>query len=244
MFHLRRLATYCGWATLLMVTTCGAADAPRAERGSRSAPLPQLDRLPVASLDVDVRADEGPLELWRHGVGHGGVNSDPLPGRVVAGAAKLRPRLVRIFIQEFFRVYPEHGKLDWSRLDPYLDSFARTGAKVVAAITIKPKPLFPRIDATIWRPTDVSEWQRVIAAMVQRYSVDRPIVTHWEIGNETDIGENGGCPYLIPNPDDYLESIICGTSPPAGTSSGRSFAIPTSCIITGTRCRIASACSA
>lgn len=103
MRHSHKLAISCGWATLLMATTCGAADAPRSESGRRSAPLPQLERLPVASLDVDVRADEGPLELWRHGVGHGGVNSDPLPGRVVAGAAKLRPRLVRIFIPEFFR---------------------------------------------------------------------------------------------------------------------------------------------
>src|SRR5207248_11672093 len=37
-----------------------------------------------------------------------------------------------------------------------------------------------------------------------RYSVDRPIVTHWEIGNETDIGESGGCPYLITDPDNYI----------------------------------------
>jgi hypothetical protein len=168
-------------------------------------PRVAFSRLPVVALDVDTRADQGPLELWRHSVGHGGVNSEPLPERVVAGTAKLQPRLIRIFIQEFFRIYPEHGTFDWSRLDPYMDSFARTGAKVVAAITIKPKPLFPQIDPGIWRPTDVREWQQVIAALVQRYSVDRPIVTHWEIGNETDIGENGGCPYLIPEPQDYLE---------------------------------------
>jgi hypothetical protein len=121
----------------------------------------------------------------------------------VRGTAKLKPRLIRIFIQEFFQVYPEHGRFDWSRLDPYMDALARTGAKVVAAITIKPKPLFPKIDPAVWRPTDVTEWQRVIAALVRRYSVDKPIVTHWEIGNETDIGEHGGCPYLIPKASDY-----------------------------------------
>ncbi len=40
---------------------------------------------------------------------------------------------------------------------------------------------------------------------MRRYSVERPIVTHWEVGNETDIGENGGCPYLIKDPADYGE---------------------------------------
>jgi hypothetical protein len=51
----------------------------------------------------------------------------------------------------------------------------------------------------------VAEWQRVIAALVKRYSVDRRLVTCWEIGNETDIGEPGGCPYLIKSANDYAE---------------------------------------
>jgi hypothetical protein len=164
---------------------------------------PPAATTPVIDVTVDLAADEGPLELWRHGLGHGGINSLPLPDRVVRGTAQLKPRLIRIFIQEFFQVYPAHGRFDWSRLDPYMDALDRTGAKVVAAITIKPKPLFPAVDPAVWRPNDVAEWQRVIAALVRRYSVDRPLVTHWEIGNETDIGEQGGCPYLIPKAADY-----------------------------------------
>jgi hypothetical protein len=35
---------------------------------------------------------------------------------------------IRIFIQEFFQVYPEHGRFDWSRLDRYMDALAKTGA--------------------------------------------------------------------------------------------------------------------
>jgi xylan 1,4-beta-xylosidase len=158
---------------------------------------------PVIDVAVDLAADEGPLELWRHGLGHGGVNSRPLPDRVVQGAAKLKPRLIRVFIQEFFQVYPEHGRFDWSRLDPYMDALARTGAKVVAAITVKPRPLYPTVDPAVWRPSDVAEWQRVIAALVRRYSVEKHIVTYWEVGNETDIGESGGCPYLIPGAAEY-----------------------------------------
>jgi hypothetical protein len=161
--------------------------------------------LPVVDVRVDAKADQGPLEAWRQSVGHGGINSSPVPPRVVDGLTKVRPRLMRIFIQQFFDVYPEHGRFDWSRLDAYMDSMAKTGSKIVAAITIKPKPIFPNIDQNVWRPADVEEWQQVVTAMVKRYSVERPIVTHWEVGNETDIGENGGCPYLIKDPKDYAE---------------------------------------
>jgi hypothetical protein len=178
-------------------------DVLREAHGHLPPATPAVASWPVMDVAVDVAADEGRLELWRHSLGHGGVNSMPLPDRVVAGAAKLKPRLIRIFIQEFFQIYPEHRRFDWSRLDPYMDALARTGAKVVAAITIKPRPLFPAIDPAIWRPNELAEWQRVIAALVRRYSVDKPIVTHWEIGNETDIGEQGGCPYLIPNASNY-----------------------------------------
>jgi hypothetical protein len=38
-----------------------------------------------------------------------------------------------------------------------------------------------------------------------RYSREKPFVTHWAVGNETNIGEWGGCPYLITNPDDFFE---------------------------------------
>ncbi len=74
-----------------------------------------------------------------------------------------------------------------------------------AAICIKPKPLYPKIDASVWQPTDWTEWQQVIAALVSRYSVQQPTVTHWEIGNEVDIGEDGGCPYLIRDGEAYGE---------------------------------------
>ncbi|MCJ7822292.1 MAG: hypothetical protein MUQ26_04300, partial [Armatimonadetes bacterium] len=154
---------------------------------------------------VETRERLGALKWWRHALSHGGINAMPLPGRVVRGLAKLKPRLIRIFVQEHFNVYPEKGRFDWSLLDPFMDALAETGAQVVAAITIKPKVLYPTVDHTIWRPTDWGEWQRVVREMVKRYSVDRHVVSHWEIGNEIDIGESGGSPYLIPDPSDYFE---------------------------------------
>jgi xylan 1,4-beta-xylosidase len=157
------------------------------------------------SVHIDTKSCLGPLETWRHTVGQGGINPFPLPERVIEGAVRLRPRLIRVFIQEFFAIYPAPGRFDWHRLDPYMDALARTGARVVAAITIKPKVLYPEIDHARWRPRDIGEWQHVISQLVRRYSVERPIVTHWEIGNEPDIGEDGGSPYLIRDPEAYGE---------------------------------------
>jgi hypothetical protein len=166
----------------------------------------------MTTITIDTRAFVGPLEK-RHSVGHGGINWLPLPDRVVTGAAKLRLRLMRVFLQEFFAIYPNHGRFDWSKLDPYMEAFARTDAKLVAAITIKPQVLYPGIDHRIWQPNDVQEWQHVIGELVRRYSVEKPIVTHWEIGNEVDIGEDGGCPYLIPDPRAYAEYYMMTVQP-------------------------------
>ncbi len=167
--------------------------------------IPDLSSLDPQTVRIDARDERGPAELWRQSLGIGGINTSPLPTEVVSGTRALRPRLIRIFIQQFFDIYPEHGRFDWSRLDPYLDSLAATGAQVVAAICLKPGPLFDQVDHAVWKPNDVAEWQDVITALVRRYSVERDLVTHWEIGNETDIGEDGGSPYLIPDPADYAE---------------------------------------
>lgn len=166
---------------------------------------PTPNEYPQAKVEIDVSQTKGRLEWWRHTFGQGGINPIPLPQRAVEGIKKLRPRLIRIFIQEYFNLSPERGKFNWQILDPYMDALAQMGGKVVGCITIKPKHLFPRIDQRIWRPNDVKEWQRVIYELVHRYSVKKPLVTHWEIANEPDIGEAGGTPYLIPEVGEYCE---------------------------------------
>ena len=141
----------------------------------------------------------------RHSFGIGGVNPAPMPEKVVRGTAKLKPGLIRIFIQEFFFIEQENGELDFSSLDKYMRAINATGADIMASICIKPKSLYPVVDETVWKPTNTERWQYIIGEMVKRYSVDNKYVTHWGIANEINIGEWGGCPYKIDSAKDYFE---------------------------------------
>lgn len=161
--------------------------------------------MPRVLVEVDAGKNTGSFDWWRHSLGHGAVNSTPLPERVSKAVKNLKPKLIRIFLQEYFNVYPDHGVFDWSKLDPYMESFANTGAKIVATINFKPPVLFPVRDHSICKPNNVEEYQNLIYQVVKRYSVDKPIVTHWEHANEPDIGEEGGCPFLLPTAEDNYE---------------------------------------
>jgi hypothetical protein len=161
------------------------------------------DGLPKVPVKILCGKLNGKFEGWRCSVGHGGINKYPLPPYVIKGIKALKPKLIRTFIQEYFNIYPEHGVFDWSSLDPYMRSLADTGAKIIASICIKPKPLYPTVDEKVFMPNDAAEWQAVVEELVKRYSVRRQWVTRWEISNESDIGENGGVSCLTPAPDDY-----------------------------------------
>src|SRR5438093_1825288 len=77
--------------TLLLLLTATAA-------AQTTSPSRRLPKLPVVHLSVDAKSDAGPLQLWRHTLGHGAVNSNPLSPRAIDGPKSLHPRLIRIFI--------------------------------------------------------------------------------------------------------------------------------------------------
>ena len=157
-------------------------------------------------VTIDFAKTQGPLNYRNHTFGIGGINALPMPEGVSNGVRNLKPRFIRIFLQEFFFIYPETGVFDWSRMDAYVKSvYEMGGVDIMAHITIKPNVLYPIIDENIWQPTSVEEWQDIITAMVQRYSVENQYITHWAVGNEINIGELGGCPYKFDSPKDYFE---------------------------------------
>ena len=165
----------------------------------------KFTEMPHSKANIDFAKDIGQLCLKNHSYGIGGVNSTAMPEKITDGMKKLKPKLIRIFIQEFFFIYDENGNLDFNRLDPYMKAVNDTGADIMASICIKPKSLYPVVDENIWMPNDVEKWQYIIYEMVKRYSVDYKYVTYWGIGNEINIGEYGGCPYKITDVSDYFE---------------------------------------
>jgi len=155
--------------------------------------------------NIDFANKTGEMDFKKHTFGIGGVNPMPMPQKVAEGIAKLKPGIIRIFIQEFFFIEKDNGELDFTALDKYMRSVNSTGANIMASICIKPKSLYPVVDETIWKPNNIKRWQYIIGEMVKRYSVDNKFVTHWGIGNEINIGEWGGCPYKISSVKDYFE---------------------------------------
>ncbi|MCL2527535.1 MAG: hypothetical protein FWE42_03870 [Defluviitaleaceae bacterium] len=156
-------------------------------------------------LTVNWGKDAGNLDMRYHSVGIGGVHSMPAPKQIAEHTATLKPGIIRIFLQEFFYIYKGVGQYDWAKMDAYMDAVHATGADIMASICLKPAALFPQVDETIWLPNNIEEWQELIRNLVLRYSKEKQYVTHWAIGNEVNIGEWGGCPYLIKNPDDFFE---------------------------------------
>jgi hypothetical protein len=110
--------------------------------------------------------------------------------------------LIRLFIQEYFDVLPEAGRYNWSTLDRAVDAITEAGATPVMTIAIKPHVLFPKVDESITDPTDYGAWEGLISAMVRHYKEKASKPYYWEIANEPDIGEDGGCPYKF-TPEGY-----------------------------------------
>jgi xylan 1,4-beta-xylosidase len=69
-------------------------------------------------------------------------------------------------------------------------------------IDFKPKLLYPTIDHKIVEPTSYEEWEQLIYNLVRHYKERGAGIRYWEVSNEPDIGENGGCPYLF-TPENY-----------------------------------------
>ena len=125
-------------------------------------------QLKNSKANVDFADVVGKIDFKNHSFGIGGVNPMPMPEKVAEGASKLKPALIRIFIQEFFFLEKDNGELDFTALDKYMRSINSTGADIMASICIKPKSLYPVVDETIWKPNDIKRWQYIIGEMVKK----------------------------------------------------------------------------
>lgn len=156
-----------------------------------------------ATAQINLADRKGALEIDRIALGQGGLSKQPMWAEQAEQVRMLHPRLVRLFIQEYFDPMPQAGVYHWDTLDASVDLIRKTGAAPLMSIDFKPKVLFPSINEKLVDPASYEEWERLIFEMVRHYKERGSGVTYWEIANEPDIGETGGCPYLFA-PESYV----------------------------------------
>ncbi len=144
----------------------------------------------------------GLMHIDRMALGQGGLSQEPMWDDRIAEIRALRPAVIRLFIQEYFDLLPAPGRYHFDTLDQSVGTILKTGAEPVMCICFKPKVLFPVVDHDIVEPNDYGQWEELIFRMVRHYQQRDPRIRYWEVANEPDIGESGGCPYRF-QPENY-----------------------------------------
>jgi len=147
------------------------------------------------TLNIDLAKKGAPLNIDHFALGQGGLSDDAIWGDRIPEIRALHPRLIRLFIQEYFDLMPAMDRYNWAKLDAAVDQIRATGATPLMTIAFKPRVLFPKVDDSITDPTDYDAWEKLISEMVTHYKTRGSEIKYWEIGNEPDLGEPGGCPY-------------------------------------------------
>jgi hypothetical protein len=156
------------------------------------------------AVEVTISLGErlGPMHIERMALGQGGLSEEPMWDDRIAEIRALRPAVIRLFIQEYFDLLPAPGKYHFDTLDRSVDTILKTGAEPIMCICFKPRVLFPVVDQDIVEPNDYGRWEELIFRMVRHYKQRDPRIRYWEVTNEPDIGESGGCPYRF-QPESY-----------------------------------------
>lgn len=151
---------------------------------------------------MDTSQTIGEIDLTRYALGQGGLSEKPMIDAHVDQIAQLQPQTIRLFVQEYFNLYPKRGRYRWDTLDKSIEAILATGAKPFLCLCFKPSALYPKIDQDTVHPADYKEWEKPVFELVRHCNQRRKYgVEYWEVGNEPDIGEDGGCPYRF-KPDD------------------------------------------
>src|SRR5881628_451062 len=73
------------------------------------------------SIRLNLNETAGPLEMDRFALGQGGLSEEPMWADRLAEIRDLHPRLIRLFIQEYFDLLPERGRYNFQKLDESVD---------------------------------------------------------------------------------------------------------------------------
>lgn len=153
-------------------------------------------------VEVDFSKNSGPMKMEQMALGQGGLSEEPMLADRTKEIRALHPGTIRIFVSEYYDVIPEIGKYHFTTLDSMVSNILATGAKPFMSFCLKPKVFFPVIDQDIVEPNDYAGWEKFVYDVVKHYVDKNSGITYWEVGNEVDIGEDGGTPYRF-KPESY-----------------------------------------
>ena len=77
-------------------------------------------------LRVDFAKPDGAWNMRALALGQGGLQSDPMIEPHIQEIRQLRPRTIRLFLSEYYRIYPDHDTYDWTKLDRELRAVCAT----------------------------------------------------------------------------------------------------------------------
>ena len=155
-----------------------------------------------ARIEVDFNDRLGPMAINQMALGQGGLSDASMFAERVTEVRALRPKIIRLFVQEYFDLLPHPGQYHFETLDRSVDDILKTGATPLMCICFKPHLLFPEINQDLVEPQDYAAWESLIFELVKHYNDRKAGIVYWEIANEPDIGEDGGCPYRF-KPESY-----------------------------------------
>ncbi|RZK47025.1 MAG: hypothetical protein EOO94_01555, partial [Pedobacter sp.] len=135
-------------------------------------------------------------------LGQGGLSEEPMLANRTTEIKALHPAVIRLFVSEYYELLPQKGKYHFKTLDSMVNNILATGAKPFMSFCLKPKVFFPVIDQDIVEPNDYKAWEEFVFNVVKHYLVKGTGIKFWEVGNEVDIGEDGGTPYRF-KPENY-----------------------------------------
>lgn len=167
--------------------------------------LPLAGRAQEQAVQVTVSLEDrlGPMEIDQMALGQGGLSAEPMWDSRIAEIRALQPSMIRLFIQEYFDLLPEKGRYHFDTLDRSVDTILKTSAEPIMCLCFKPCVLFPEINQDIVEPSDYDQWEKLIFNLVRHYKEKNTGIRYWEVANEPDIGESGGCPYRF-KPESYV----------------------------------------
>ncbi|HTE22929.1 GH39 family glycosyl hydrolase [Flavitalea sp.] len=154
------------------------------------------------NLEVDFSKDLGPMRMEQMALGQGGLSEEPMLANRTTEIKALHPAIIRLFVSEYYEVLPQKGKYHFKTLDSMVNNILATGAKPFMSFCLKPKVFFPVIDHDIVEPNDYKGWEEFVFNVVKHYLNKGAGIKFWEVGNEVDIGEDGGTPYRF-KPENY-----------------------------------------